>query len=72
MSGTTIEIKRDEKRVPVERVEAEGEELVVTLGETLPGSGKTHAAFAMEPYCEVRIWNEAGLPLKPFVCEIQE
>ena len=32
-----------------------GEELVVTLGETLPGSGKTHAAFAMEPYCEVRI-----------------
>ncbi|MBR2766062.1 MAG: hypothetical protein IKE03_08795 [Blautia sp.] len=57
------------RALTVSAVRADGESLVVTLEKTAPTEGKVRIEFAMEPYCEVQIWNQAGLPLKSFVYE---
>lgn len=57
-------VMADGKRIPVTKIEAEGEGLTLTLAEEPAGEVKT--AFAYAPYCEVHIWNKAGLPVKPW------
>lgn len=42
--------------------------LLLTLKEN--PTGPLHISYAEEDYCEVRIWNKAGLPIKPFHCDI--
>lgn len=69
-SGVTdlFAICKAREKLTVSDVRADGESLVVTLEKTAPKDGKVRIEFAMEPYCEVQIWNKAGLPLKSFVC----
>ena len=58
--------------IPVKGIHAEGGDLVVEadIGELMPETGKCTISFAELPYCEVQIWNQAGLPVKPFCMEV--
>lgn len=46
-----------------------GEQLILLLDHS-PQDLPLHIAFAMQDYCPVHIWNKAGLPLKPFSCDL--
>ncbi|MDD3795242.1 MAG: sialate O-acetylesterase [Lachnospiraceae bacterium] len=49
------------------------DQILLTLPEmhSEASSDPVEISFAEENYCEVSIWNEANLPLKPFHCTVQ-
>lgn len=58
-------VLQDSKRIPVKKLSVSGEQLVLTLAEPLSDT-EFGISLAYEPYCEIHIWNQAGLPVKPF------
>ena len=69
-------VTKDGEKADVSKVEVKGEQLLLKLKSTQTSSAvsektKTWSiSFAETPYYEVQIWNQAGLPLKPFHKEV--
>lgn len=69
-------VTKDGEKADVSKVEVKGEQLLIKLKSTQTSSAvsektKTWSiSFAETPYYEVQIWNQAGLPLKPFHKEV--
>ena len=58
------------KLIPAEGVRKEDDALVFEFAR-LP-EGHVTLLFAEEDYCEVQIWNEAGLPVRPFTLTVEQ
>lgn len=69
-------VTKDGEKADVSKVEVKGEQLLIKLKSAQTSSAvsektKTWSiSFAETPYYEVQIWNQAGLPLKPFHKEV--
>ena len=69
-------VTKDGEKADVSKVEVKGEQLLIKLKSAQTSSAVSEKtkiwsiSFAETPYYEVQIWNQAGLPLKPFHKEV--
>ncbi|MDO5135588.1 MAG: sialate O-acetylesterase [Eubacteriales bacterium] len=54
--------------IPIKSMTIHEDRLFLTL-ENAPRS-PLYLSFAQEDYCEVHLWNKAGLPIRPFSCQV--
>ena len=65
---TGFVLLQEQKEIPIDSIRLQDNQILITA-DTL-SSAPCSVSFAWADFAEVHIWNEAGLPVRPFRCEV--